>query len=114
MNTGWLDKWNQKVCRTVESLKILLKPYSNPEKGRIGTIDTSFQMEKQVESQVSDRTQSQTWVCNSQIQHPFPSTHNTGHLVIEMQIFCAIPNLLIRNSLQELTIVTEINNDLNN
>lgn len=31
----------QKVCRTEYSLKILLKLYSNPEKGRIGTTVTS-------------------------------------------------------------------------
>ena len=60
MNTVWLGKWNQKVYRTVDPLKMLVKPYVNPEKGRIGTIVNFSQMEKQVESQVSDRTQSQT------------------------------------------------------
>ena len=29
-----LGKWNQKVDRTVDHLKILLKPYVNPKKGR--------------------------------------------------------------------------------
>ena len=53
---------------------------------RVGTIVNFSQMEKQVESQVSERTQSQL-----PNQHLFPSTHNTGHLVIERQTCLRYP-----------------------